>query len=69
MLTSMFLKKWRGINHYCEDVLVRTVNIAPIEPQFAFRNSKRSLIEPNSLDIVVKDENAQYERELNEAMM
>lgn len=68
MPTSMFVKKWRNLNHYCVDVEVWVVNIAPIESQSASKSNKGSKTELNSPDNVEEDDDACHERELIEAL-
>lgn len=41
MMISILLKKWRGLNHYCGDVLLQMIHIALIEPRSASRNIKK----------------------------
>lgn len=38
-LAPMFLKNWSGFHHYCGDVIVWMVNIAPIKPLSTSRNN------------------------------
>lgn len=68
MFTSMFLKKLKGLNRYCRNVLVRMVNIAPFEPRSASRNNKRPQTKPNSPGTIEKDVDGRHEVELYEAL-
>lgn len=35
MLTTISVNKYRSLNHYCGDIVIRLVNITPIEPWLA----------------------------------
>lgn len=68
ILTSKFLKKWKGLNWYCGEVTILMVNIAPIKPWSVSQKNKRFWIGPNSREQVDEDEDARHEKEPNEAL-
>lgn len=64
----MFVKKLKGLYHYCGAVTVPIINFSPIESRLGNQNSKKTQIDHNSLDNIEEDEDAIRNREIDEAL-
>lgn len=62
------MKRWKSLSWYCGELGVPKINISTIEPWSANLSYKMSWIEPNFPDNADEDDDAQWEREINEAL-